>query len=116
MPGGIVTAEILYRTGNVIRTPRSRLADVRKEPEVSRPRLHLLIGGDPAESDSRLAYTGESEMVGERLAPHNKPESAGGKDFWDCMFIFTSKDANLTKAHFRHVESKLISIASMPGV
>lgn len=114
-PGGIITAEIINWTGHVISAPRSRLADVLKRPEASRPGLYMLVGDNPAESDSRLAYIGESEVVGERLAQHNKPEAAGGKDFWDRMFIFTSKDANLTKGHLRYVESKLISIASHAG-
>ncbi|RQO78390.1 DUF4357 domain-containing protein [Aquitalea sp. FJL05] len=114
-PGGIITAEIINWTGHVISAPRSRLADVLKRAEASRPGLYVLVGDNPADSDSRQAYIGESEVVGERLAQHNKPESTGGKDFWDRMFIFTSKDANLTKGHLRYVESKLISIASHAG-
>lgn len=114
-PGGIITAEIINWTGHVISAPRSRLADVLKRPEAARPGVYILVGDDPAEADSRVAYIGESEIVGDRLAQHNKSESAGGKDFWDRMFIFTSKDANLTKGHLRYVESKLISIASNAG-
>ena len=114
-PGGIITAEIINWTGHVISAPRSRLADVLKRPEAGRAGLYILVGDDPVEADSRVAYIGESEIVGDRLAQHNKPESAGGKDFWDRMFIFTSKDANLTKGHLRYVESKLISIASNAG-
>jgi hypothetical protein len=35
----------------------------------------------------------------------------GGKDFWDRAIILTSKDANLTKAHARYLESRLIALA-----
>lgn len=114
-PGGIITAEIINWTGHVISAPRSRLADVLKRSEAGRAGLYILLGDDPANPDQRLAYIGESEVVGDRLAQHNKPEDAGGKDFWDRVFVITSKDANLTKGHLRFVESKLITIALEAG-
>lgn len=114
-PGGIVTAEIINWTGHVISAPRSRLVDVLKRTEAKRPGLYVLVGDDPDAANARMAYIGESEVVGDRLAQHNKQESAGGKDFWDRLFLFTSKDANLTKGHLRYVESKLIAIACAAG-
>lgn len=114
-PGGIITAEIINWTGHVISAPRSRLADVLKRVEASRAGLYVLLGDNPDNPDQRLAYIGESEVVGDRLAQHNKPEDAGGKDFWDRVFVITSKDANLTKGHLRFVESKLITIALEAG-
>lgn len=114
-PGGIITAEIINWTGHVISAPRSRLADVLKRAEANRAGLYVLLGDDPNQPDQRLAYIGESEAVGERLAQHNKPEASGGKDFWDRVFVITSKDANLTKGHLRYVESRLITIADEAG-
>ena len=35
----------------------------------------------------------------------------GGKDFWDRAIVLTSKDANLTKAHARYLESSFIALA-----
>jgi hypothetical protein len=41
--------------------------------------------------------------------PCGEPRS--GKDFWDRAIILTSKDANLTKAHYRYLESRFITLA-----
>lgn len=62
-----------------------------------------------------MAYIGEGDDVGERLAQHARPEEPGGKDFWDRVVVLTSKDANLTKAHARYLESRLIDIAKSGG-
>lgn len=114
-PGGIITAEIINWTGHVMSAPRSRLADVLRRSEAKRAGLYILLGDDPKTPDQRMAYIGESEVVGDRLTQHSKSETAGGKDFWDHVFVITSKDANLTKGHLRFVESQLISIAKEAG-
>ena len=62
-----------------------------------------------------MAYIGEGDDVGERLAQHAKPEVLGGKDFWDRAIVLTSKDANLTKAHARYLEDPFIDIAKSAG-
>ena len=54
-------------------------------------------------------YLGESDSVGKRLVQHNKDES---KEFFDKVTFITSKDQNLTKAHVRYLESRLIAIAT----
>lgn len=110
-PGGIITAEIINWTGHVLSVPRSRLADLLKRPEASRPGLYVLLGEKPDDNE-QLAYIGETEKIAERLTQHARPEDKGGKDFWNQAFVITSKDANLTKGHLRFVESRLISIAS----
>jgi hypothetical protein len=46
-----------------------------------------------------------------RPSPHARAEAQGGKDFWDRAIVLTSKDANLTKAHGRYLESRLITLA-----
>ena len=38
-------------------------------------------------------------------------QDQGGKDFWDRAIVLTSKDANLTKAHARYLESRFITLA-----
>jgi len=53
--------------------------------------------------------------VAQRLKTHNRPEDAGGKDFWERVCLVTSKDQNLTKAHVKYLESKLIGIAASAG-
>lgn len=111
-PGGIITAEIMNWTGHVMFAPRSRLADLIKRAEASRTGVYFLTGSDPDGAFNPLVYVGETDSVGKRLAQHNKDES---KDFWDRACVITSKDQNLTKAHARYLESRLIAIAAEAG-
>ncbi len=108
-PTGIITAEIMNWTGHLITAPRSRLADLIQRPEAGRTGVYFLTGTDPEGGFKPLVYLGESDSVGKRLAQHNKDES---KEFFDKVTFITSKDQNLTKAHVRFLESRLISIAA----
>lgn len=111
-PGGIITAEIMNWTGHVITAPRSRLADLIQRPEAGRTGIYILSGTDPDGGYKPLAYVGESDGIGRRLAQHNKDEA---KEFWEQTCIVTGKDHNLTKAHARYLESRLIAIAAEAG-
>lgn len=111
-PGGLVTAEIMNWTGHVIAAPRSDLASLLRRKEVARTGIYLLLGDDPESPGSTLAYIGEGDDVGKRLATHGRSEKQGGKDFWDRAIVLTSKDMNLTKAHARYLESRFISLAA----
>ncbi len=111
-PGGLVTAEIMNWTGHVIAAPRSSLGDLLKRPEVKRTGVYILIGEDPDQLGETIAYFGEGDDVSTRLRLHAGPEDKGGKDFWNRALVFTSKDANLTKAHVRYLESRFIALAT----
>lgn len=111
-PGGIITAEIMNWTGHVVMAPRSRLPDLLKRSEAGRTGVYFLTGADPGGAATPVLYVGETDNVGKRLAQHAKDES---KDFWDKACIVTSKDHNLTKAHARYLESRLIAVAAAGG-
>ena len=111
-PGGIITAEIMNWTGHVMNAPRSRLADLIQRPEAGRTGIYILSGTDPDGGYKPLVYVGETDSVGKRLAQHNKDEA---KEFWEQTCVVTSKDQNLTKAHARYLESRLIAIATEAG-
>ena len=111
-PGGIITAEIMNWTGHVMTAPRSRLADLIQRPEAGRTGIYILSGTDPDGGYKPLVYLGETDSVGKRLAQHNKD---GAKEFWEQTCIVTSKDQNLTKAHARYLESRLIQISAEAG-
>ncbi len=111
-PGGIITAEIMNWTGHVMVSPRSRLADLIKRSESTRTGIYFLIGIDSEDGWKPLVYIGETDNVGKRLVQHNKDET---KDFWDRVCFITSKDQNLTKAHVRYLESRLIDITQRAG-
>jgi len=110
-PGGLLTAEIMNWTGHVVAAPRSDLAALLKRPETSRTGIYVLLGDDPESLGGTLAYIGEGDEVRTRLQQHARDEEQGGKDFWDRAIVLTSKDANLTKAHARYLESRCIALA-----
>lgn len=114
-PGGLLTAEIMNWTGHVIAAPRSDLARLLGRPEAGKTGVYILLGDDPAGLGGLFAYIGEGDDVGKRLSQHARPEEAGGKDFWDLAIVVTSKDANLTKAHARYLESRFIALAQQAG-
>jgi hypothetical protein len=111
-PGGLLTAEIMNWTGHVVAAPRSDLAQLLKRTEVARTGIYILLGDDPETLGGQLAYIGEGDDVGKRLYQHARSEESEGKDFWDRAIVLTSKDTNLTKAHARYLESRLIALAS----
>lgn len=110
-PGGMITAEIMNWTGHVVAASRTDLGLLLKRPEASRTGVYILLGDDPESLGGTLAYIGEGDDISKRVYEHSREESKGGKDFWDRAVLLTSKDTNLTKAHARYLESRLISIA-----
>lgn len=110
-PGGLLTAEIMNWTGHVVAAPRSDLAALLKRPEAARTGIYILLGDDPDSVGGQMAYIGEGDDVSKRLYHHARSEDRNGKDFWDRAIVLTSKDANLTKAHARYLESRFIELA-----
>ncbi|MEU6189049.1 GIY-YIG nuclease family protein [Nocardia sp. NPDC047038] len=113
-PGGLQTAEIMNWTGHIVAAPRSDLARLLARREVGRTGVYVLIGEDP-DTGGILAYIGEGDEVGVRIRRHAEPKSQNGKDFWDRAIVITSKDANITKAHARYLEARLIQLAQQAG-
>lgn len=111
-PGGLLTAEIMNWTGHAVAAPRSDIAALLSREEPRRTGVYLLLGDDPESADGRAVYVGEGDEIATRLRHHARPETSGGKDFWDRVIVLTSKDANLTKAHARYLEARLISAAT----
>ena len=115
IPNGLTIAEIMNWTGHVMQAPRSSLADLLDREEISRTGVYILTGENPEIPGQLLVYIGESDSVKKRLTDHNKPVTAGGKEFWDKVTVVTSKDANLTKGHIRYLECRLLEIATKAG-
>lgn len=107
-PTGLITAEIMNWTGHILTAPRTRIMEALDRPEAKRTGVYILSGDDPSESSRTRIYIGEGDKVSERIKSHNKDES---KDFWTHLCIITSKDSNLTKAHVRYLESRLVELA-----
>ncbi len=107
-PGGLTTAEIINWTGHVLKGKREKLAAIRGRDEARRTGVYILLGDD--DGDGRIAYIGQSDDVAARLTQHDAK-----KEFWDEVVIVTSKDSNLTSAHVRYLESRLIKMAKSIG-
>jgi hypothetical protein len=107
-PQGIMTAEIMNWTGHVLIGLRAQLPELVQRSEMNRTGIYFLTGPDPDTAGKTLVYIGESDNVGKRLIQHNKDQS---KDFWERACVVTSKDQNLTKAHARYLESRLIALS-----
>jgi hypothetical protein len=99
------TAEISNWTGKAVAAPRTELDDLLAREELGKPGVYILVGNDP-KTNSPYAYIGEAEVISERLKQHKS------KEFWVSVIVFVSKDENLTKAHVRYLESRLLDEAS----
>ena len=73
--------------------------------ELDKPGVYILLGSDPR-TNTPGAYVGEAEIIRERLKQHKT------KEFWVSAIVFVSKDENLTKAHVRYLESRLLAEAA----
>ena len=103
-PKRLRTAEISNWIGKAVAGPRSEFEGVISREEAEGSGIYFLTGSDP-ESGKPSIYVGEAECIRDRLKSHLQ------KDFWNQVAFFVSKDENLTKAHIRHLEGKLIEQA-----
>lgn len=109
---GLITAEIMNWTGHVLTGSRNGLPAFLQRSELDRTGIYFLTGPDPEDPDTLWVYIGESDNVRKRLIQHSKDTN---KDFWERTCVVTSKDQNITKAHARYLEARLIAIANAAG-
>ncbi|MBP9654842.1 MAG: GIY-YIG nuclease family protein [Rhodocyclaceae bacterium] len=100
--------EVSNWTGKALAAPRIELEDLLVREEAGSAGIYFLFGSDP-ESGEALAYIGEAEVIRDRLKQHK------ARDFWNSVVVFVSKDENLTKAHIRYLENRLLSEARKAG-
>lgn len=105
---GLRTAELGLSTTKALVVPRASLSAVGKRPELQKTGVYVLVGGDADKPGFKKIYIGEGDVILPRLITHNSDEA---KDFWSEAVVFVSKDENLTKAHARYLEARLISLA-----
>lgn len=107
-PKRLRTAEISNWNGKAIAAPRTELDLLLTREELSKSGVYIITGTNPR-TDKPIAYIGEGEVVKDRLKRHK------GKEFWVQSFVFISQDENLTKAHIRYLEGRLIEDARAIG-
>ena len=99
------TAQISNWTGKALAAPRTELEQLLAREELDKAGVYILLGTS-AQTNSPLAYIGEAEVLRDRLRQHKT------KEFWVSAIVFTSTDENLTKAHVRYLESRLLAEAA----
>lgn len=104
-PEGIMCAYLSNWTGQAVKIPRNLIGKVATRKEVNRPGIYFLIGKENESDEAKSIYVGESENVYERILQHLKDEK---KNFLEHIIVFSSKDEELTKAHIKFLEFKLI--------
>lgn len=107
-PASTRTAEISNWTGKAVAGPRSQLDQVLAREESSKPGVCFLTGVNPETGKDRV-YIGEAELIKSRIKGHLD------REFGKTIVYFVSKDENLTKAHIKYLEGKLIDIAGNRG-
>lgn len=86
--------------------PRATFGKAKSRLEFNRTGVYVLSG--PEEQAGQLKiYIGEGDPNRPRLEQHYAK-----KDFWTTLFLFTSKDEYLNKAHIQFLEARLISLAA----
>ncbi len=103
-PKRLRTAELSNWTGKAVAGPRSEFEKVLAREESMSSGVYFLTGIDP-ETNKSAIYIGEAECIKDRVKNHLS------KDFWNNIIFFITKDENLTKAHIRYIEGRLIDIA-----
>ena len=105
-PKRLRTAELSNWTGKAVAGPRSEFEKLIKREESTSSGVYFLSGTDPDTNQSAI-YIGEAESIKDRIKSHLS------KDFWNNIVYFITKDENLTKAHIRYLEGRLIDIAKI---
>jgi hypothetical protein len=101
---GMRTAEVGNWTGLALVCPRTDLVRLGARPEIRRTGVYILVGPSESSASGHAVYVGEGDDVWARLSSHDVQ-----KDFWTWVVILVSKDENLTKAHVRWLEARLVS-------
>lgn len=103
-PKQLRTVELSNWTGKAVSGPRSEFDKVLEREESQSSGVYFLTGVDP-ETNKSAIYIGEAECIRDRVKAHLS------RDFWNNISFFVTKDENLTKAHIKYLEGRLIDIA-----
>lgn len=103
-PKRLRTAELSNWTGKAVASPRSEFDEILAREESQNSGVYFLTGIEP-DTNKNAIYVGEAECVKDRLKQHLS------RDFWNNVVFFISKDENLTKAHIKYIEGRLIDAA-----
>ena len=102
---GVRSVEKSNWNGRGLVCPRTVLLKAKSRAEFGKTGVYILFGPEVDSSLPRI-YVGEGDPTKPPIEQHY-----ANKDFWTTLFLFTSKDEYLNKAHIQYLEARLISIA-----
>lgn len=105
VPDGRICTYLSNWNGQCIKIPRNMLGESKDRSEANNSGIYFLFGNSEQDDELPQVYVGEAENVYIRLGQHIK-----GKEFWTDAVVFSSKDDNLTKAHIRYLEYRLLQL------
>lgn len=103
-PKRLRTSEISNWNGKAIAGPRTEFDAILNRRESENAGVYFLTGIAP-ETGRPAIYIGEAECVRKRIKAHVD------RDFWNQIIFFISQGENLTKAHIKFLEGRLIEQA-----
>ena len=109
---GVIIAQLGMSSLLAAAASRVALPDLISREEADQTGVYLLVGPDPDVPGRDLVYVGEGDQVRVRLASH---DAEPRKDFFTRAVLIVSKDKNLTKAHGRYLEARIISAIRNAG-
>lgn len=108
-PAGIVIAEVITLSSQIISFPRSQLLEALNRKDVTgKTGIYFLIGAEALE-----VYVGKSDNIDVRLNQHAKDETKG---FFEHIVVFISKDQNMTLGHASYLEFRVIDVIKSTGL
>jgi hypothetical protein len=103
---GVRIVEKSNWNGSGLVCPRSVFVKAKSRGEFGKTGVYVLSGPGVGRDFPHI-YIGEGDPTRPRIEQHY-----GKKDFWTTVFLFTSKDAYLNKAHIQFLEARLIALAA----
>jgi len=98
--------ELSNWSGKAYKIPRTLISDSKDRDDLDSTGIYFLLGKRDSPEGKAKIYIGEAENLFDRLKQH-----LGGKDFWNEVIVFFSKDDNLNKAKAKYLESRFHEIA-----
>ena len=102
--------ELSNWSGKAYKIPRTLLPESKDRRDLISTGVYFLLGKSDSPDENAKIYIGEAENLFERLKQH-----LGGKDFWNEVIVFFSKDENMNKAKIKYLENRFYEIAIAAG-
>lgn len=110
---GLRSIQLAGRTTQMLACPMSTRSDIYSRKEGVRPAVYILTGADPGGVERSAIYIGECDSFTERFrGKHHALQRAE----WAEVFVATTSDGVLNKAHTLYAEDYLRQLASAAGL